>query len=126
MEEADFALQKMDTELPLEIQKPIVSVKEWSSADHDAILNAAGNQLSPFQEKPEPDQGLVGQFNDSLTEFVIQSLQAFPGKKEVWAVGERVHYTTISQYLIMDDVVKEWCNFTFRARLRVQLQRNAN
>ena len=36
------------------------------------------------------DQGLVGQFNDSLTEFVIQSLKAFPGKKEVWAVGERV------------------------------------
>jgi len=36
------------------------------------------------------DQGLVGQFNDSLTEFVRQSLQAFPGKKEVWAVGERV------------------------------------
>jgi len=36
------------------------------------------------------DQGLVGQFNDSLTEFVSQSLQTFPGKKEVWAVGERV------------------------------------
>ncbi|HEY5498781.1 MAG TPA: F0F1 ATP synthase subunit gamma [Bacteroidales bacterium] len=36
------------------------------------------------------DQGLVGQFNDSLTEFVRQSLQALPGKKEVWAVGERV------------------------------------
>jgi len=36
------------------------------------------------------DQGLVGQFNDSLTQFVFQSLQIFPGKKEVWAVGERV------------------------------------
>jgi F-type H+-transporting ATPase subunit gamma len=36
------------------------------------------------------DQGLVGQFNDSLTDFVSQSLRALPGKKEIWAVGERV------------------------------------
>lgn len=36
------------------------------------------------------DQGLVGQFNDSLTDFVNQSLKALPGKKVIWAVGERV------------------------------------
>jgi len=36
------------------------------------------------------DQGLVGQFNDSLTDFVSHSLNALPGKKEIWAVGERV------------------------------------
>ncbi len=36
------------------------------------------------------DQGLVGQFNDSLTNFVAQTLHALPGKKEIWAVGERV------------------------------------
>jgi len=36
------------------------------------------------------DQGLVGQFNDSLTNFVVQTLKAMPGKKEIWAVGERV------------------------------------
>ena len=36
------------------------------------------------------DQGLVGQFNDSLTQFVSQSLPALPGKKEIWAVGERI------------------------------------
>jgi F-type H+-transporting ATPase subunit gamma len=36
------------------------------------------------------DQGLVGQFNDSLTDFVSHSLQALMGKKEIWAVGERV------------------------------------
>lgn len=36
------------------------------------------------------DQGLVGQFNDSLTEFVSQTIHAFPGKKVVWAVGKRV------------------------------------
>jgi len=36
------------------------------------------------------DQGLVGQFNDSLTDFVAETLHALPGKKEIWAVGERV------------------------------------
>lgn len=36
------------------------------------------------------DQGLVGRFNDSLTDFVSQSLKPLPGKKEIWAVGERI------------------------------------
>ncbi len=36
------------------------------------------------------DQGLVGQFNDSLAGFVAESLADLPGKKEIWAVGERV------------------------------------
>ena len=36
------------------------------------------------------DQGLVGQFNDSLSDFVSKSLHTLPGKKEIWAVGERV------------------------------------
>ena len=31
------------------------------------------------------DQGLVGQFNDTLTNFVVQTLKAMPGKKEIWA-----------------------------------------
>ncbi len=37
------------------------------------------------------DQGLVGQFNDVLTAFVVQTLAPLPGRKNVWAVGERVH-----------------------------------
>lgn len=36
------------------------------------------------------DQGLVAQFNDSLADFVSHSLKDLPGKKEIWAVGERV------------------------------------
>lgn len=36
------------------------------------------------------DQGLVGQFNDSITDFVSQSLHDLTGRKEIWAVGERV------------------------------------
>lgn len=37
------------------------------------------------------DQGLVGQFNDVVADFAIQTLAGLPGKAEVWAVGERVH-----------------------------------
>ena len=37
------------------------------------------------------DQGLVGQFNDVLADFVAKALDALPGEKKVWAVGERVH-----------------------------------
>lgn len=36
------------------------------------------------------DQGLVGQFNDVMAEFVIHTLEAMPGKKTVWTVGERI------------------------------------
>lgn len=36
------------------------------------------------------DQGLVGQFNDSISDFVSQSLQTLSGKKEIWAIGERI------------------------------------
>jgi F-type H+-transporting ATPase subunit gamma len=37
------------------------------------------------------DQGLVGQFNDVVSDYAIKTLSALPGKPEVWAVGERVH-----------------------------------
>jgi F-type H+-transporting ATPase subunit gamma len=36
------------------------------------------------------DQGLVGQFNDVVADYAVQTLAAMPGKPEVWAVGERV------------------------------------
>ena len=38
------------------------------------------------------DQGLVGPFNDSLSDFVSNSLQEFPGEKEIWVVGERIQF----------------------------------
>ena len=37
------------------------------------------------------DQGLVGQFNDTVADFALGALAALPGKPRVWAVGERVH-----------------------------------
>lgn len=36
------------------------------------------------------DQGLVGQFNEVMVEFVVDTLGNLPGKKTVWAVGERI------------------------------------
>ena len=36
------------------------------------------------------DQGLVGQFNDVLADFVAKVLDPLPGEKQVWAVGDRV------------------------------------
>ncbi|QVL34073.1 F0F1 ATP synthase subunit gamma [Telmatocola sphagniphila] len=36
------------------------------------------------------DQGLVGQFNDRLADFVVQALNTLPGEKHIWAVGERI------------------------------------
>jgi F-type H+-transporting ATPase subunit gamma len=37
------------------------------------------------------DQGLVGQFNDIITNYAVKELEALPGKAQVWAVGERVY-----------------------------------
>lgn len=38
------------------------------------------------------DQGLVGPFNDTLSDFVSNSLQEFQGEKEIWVVGERIEF----------------------------------
>ena len=37
------------------------------------------------------DQGLVGQFNDTLADFVVTKLNELPGEKTIWAVGERIY-----------------------------------
>ncbi len=37
------------------------------------------------------DQGLVGQFNDIVTDHAVKALVALTNKPQVWAVGERVH-----------------------------------
>jgi F-type H+-transporting ATPase subunit gamma len=36
------------------------------------------------------DQGLVGQFNEQIADFVVRTLEGLPGEKKIWAVGERV------------------------------------
>ena len=36
------------------------------------------------------DQGLVGQFNGAMADFVMRTLKDLPGKKVVWTIGERM------------------------------------
>ncbi len=36
------------------------------------------------------DQGLVGQFNEVVTDYAVKTLATLPGHHRVWAVGERV------------------------------------
>jgi F-type H+-transporting ATPase subunit gamma len=57
------------------------------------------------------DQGLVAQFNDSMANFVSTSLKALPGKKEIWAIGERVQlllsdegFNTSKLYPVPNDI----------------------
>ncbi len=51
------------------------------------------------------DQGLVGQFNDSLAGFISRSLKSFPGKKEIWVVGERIELLLADEGF---DIVKSY------------------
>jgi F-type H+-transporting ATPase subunit gamma len=37
------------------------------------------------------DQGLVGQFNDVVTDHAVKALIALTDEPQIWAVGERVH-----------------------------------
>ena len=36
------------------------------------------------------DQGMVGQFNEVLGDFVLRELQPLPGRKRLWPIGERI------------------------------------
>lgn len=68
-----------------------------------ACFRAAGPTLGTLGPKGRParnvigavvfgsDQGLVGQFNQVVADFAMETLTALPGNARVWAVGERVH-----------------------------------
>jgi F-type H+-transporting ATPase subunit gamma len=69
-----------------------------------AVCLRARDSVTPLADNKEPDettvtaaivfgsdQGLVGQFNDTVSESVIEALAYLPGTALVWAVGERVH-----------------------------------
>lgn len=47
------------------------------------------------------DQGLVGQFNDVMVDFVVNTLGDLPGQKTVWAVGERIQSRLTETGLIL-------------------------
>lgn len=64
--------------------------QEKSSSSKENIVPVANKDKIIYAIVFGSDQGLVGQFNDSLSEFVSLKLQGSSGPKEVWAVGERV------------------------------------
>ena len=59
--------------------EPVAIEKEWQTpaATIDAVVFGS-------------DQGLVGQFNDVLSEFTAGFLETITGKKRIWAVGDRI------------------------------------
>lgn len=46
------------------------------------------------------DQGLVGQFNEQLADFVNATLASLPGDKTIWVVGERMQSRVVDTGLI--------------------------
>ena len=50
------------------------------------------------------DQGLVGQFNDVVTDYAVKTLAALPGKPVVWAVGARVYARLVDAGLLLRGV----------------------
>lgn len=66
-------------EQEINLKKEVTTQKETDSKSICAIVFGS-------------DQGLVGPFNDSLSDFVSNSLQEFPGEKEIWVVGERIEF----------------------------------
>ena len=67
-----------------------------------ACFRALAKTAPPVRPQPHPrardvtaivfgsDQGLVGRFNDVVTDFATKALATLPGEHHVWAVGERV------------------------------------
>ncbi len=52
------------------------------------------------------DQGLVGQFNDIITDYAVKELEALPGKVQVWAVGgERVYSRLVDEACLRLDFI---------------------
>lgn len=49
------------------------------------------------------DQGLVGQFNEEMVEFVANALGKLPGKKTVWAIGEQIQSRMLETDLLLGE-----------------------
>jgi F-type H+-transporting ATPase subunit gamma len=58
-----------------------------SRSEHEPRTRAATVSAVVFGS----DQGLVGQFNDIVADDAVKTLGAVPGRRLIWAVGQRVH-----------------------------------
>ncbi|WP_029525771.1 F0F1 ATP synthase subunit gamma [Polaromonas glacialis] len=79
-----------------------------------ACLREMNPPAAPAQTKRSPtgaiaavvfgsDQGLVGQFNDLMADFVVKTLAELPGQKTVWPVGERIRARLGETELVLGD-----------------------
>lgn len=59
--------------------EPSIAEKIWHTQEETLNVVAFGS-----------DQGLVGQFNDVLSDFIHKTLENLKGEKKIWAVGERI------------------------------------
>jgi F-type H+-transporting ATPase subunit gamma len=57
----------------------ISAEKKWKTQNETIHVVAFGS-----------DQGLVGQFNDVVSDFVNKTLKNIHGEKKIWAIGERM------------------------------------
>jgi F-type H+-transporting ATPase subunit gamma len=69
----------------------VVCLRKRASAANEQVGPSAAAAQTVNAIVFGSDQGLVGQFNDLLAEFVAQAVAALPGAKIIWAVGERIH-----------------------------------
>ena len=60
-------------------EEPSVATRRLTSTDSPTAALIFGS-----------DQGLVGRFNEVISQFAVQALRKRPGPKTVWVVGERV------------------------------------
>jgi F-type H+-transporting ATPase subunit gamma len=68
----------------------IVCLRKREAADTEQVVPVGAAVKTVCAIVFGSDQGLVGQFNDLLADFVAKALNALPGEKKVWAVGERI------------------------------------
>jgi F-type H+-transporting ATPase subunit gamma len=83
-------------------EKAVVSLADYERSVELGLSVCWKNQTGAGRpEKPDQnraigaivvgsDQGLVGQFNDVLSDYVVKTLEPLPGEKKVWAVGDRI------------------------------------
>jgi len=75
------------------------------------------------------DQGLVGQFNEVMVKFVDDSLMKLPGKKTLWAVGERLEsrladtQLTLEQGFVLPNAISTISTLVGNILIEIEAQR---
>jgi F-type H+-transporting ATPase subunit gamma len=86
-EEAVRALAEYDRAVKLALGVSLRNIQWRSHAANPPAANPQVLNVIVFGS----DQGLVGQFNDVIAQFAIETLAKLSGSVIVWTVGERIH-----------------------------------